>query len=123
MIKTKPKIIDYFSADIENVWTWEPNDLTEVYFTLEIEIASDGDTSGQIFQMIVATPDALKKRRDKDAIFSGRGLLITVDYNWQKIEDTLNEILEKCAGDTWEDIVQQLLKFFWWEYENHMFID
>jgi len=56
----KLEIRNFSSMDIANLWDWEPSSLEEVCFHLELEIGEKGSKGGQLFQLVVATPEGLK---------------------------------------------------------------
>lgn len=116
-----PIIIDYYSPDIEQVWKWQPDDPKKVYFLLEIEIGLQGKNGSDLFQLIIATPNALA-----DIPFSsmfGRGILIVKRYGWPEVQVAIEEILEKCQGDEWINVASKLNKYFIWEYDDHQYED
>ena len=56
------------------------------------------------------------RRRYKDK--GKNGLLIFEDYSWANLRTFLEEEVEKCQGDSWEESLECLRKRFFWEYEN-----
>jgi len=118
-----PEIKDYHSADIENVWTWEPNDLNEVYFNLELTIGAKGQDAGDIFQITAATPEGLRnKQKYIPNIQINKLLIIMNDYEWESILEYCQKTVHRCSDDTWEKVVEKLCRYFKWEYEDHEYV-
>ena len=118
-----PEIKDYHSADIENVWTWEPNDLGEIYFNLELTIGAKGQDAGDIFQITASTPEGLRNmQKHIPTIQIQKLLLIMEPYRWESILDYCKTTVNHCTGDTWDKVVNKLCRYFYWEYENHEYV-
>jgi hypothetical protein len=49
------------STDVKNLPRWKPKSPEEVYFPLHIEIGEKGQVGTYCFQVLVATPEALRK--------------------------------------------------------------
>ena len=119
----KLEIKDYHSADIEEVWEWKPSSDEEVYYSLEIDIGKVSDKKSSIFQLIVASPASLQSRAETepDNIIVGRGYIIIENYQWDKIESRLNEIIRSCERKSLDESISCLQRYFIWEYEDHSF--
>lgn len=126
----KLEIKDIYSGDIEEVWNWQKTSNESVYFQLEIEVGECGVSGGNLFQLIVATPEgfrvhhvgeAKKSFLSLKAINKSLGknsLLIINDYSWERLLERLNQIIKSCEKETWEQSIYELRKNFFWEYEG-----
>lgn len=123
MATIRPRIVDYHSPDVETVWHWVPDHPGSVYYLLQIEIARQDEDHGQWFQTVVTTPEALKRRAAQAPVISGRGLTIAADYSWPAIEQNLEAIVSECIGDQWSDVAEKLNRYFWWEFEDHEYLE
>ena len=112
------KISNYHSADILEVWTWEPSSIADVHFGLSISIGPPDEIGADDFQVIVASPEALRKDCRDNAVI-GRHYLIVLDYSWEVLERELEKILDVCEADTWERVREKLCRYFLWEYEDY----
>ena len=114
-----PEIKDYHSADVENVWLWKPNDADDVFFNLEITIGSKDSDSGDIFEVMVATPEGVKRHAGKISTIISSKLIIVVDnYRWDSVFHYCEKLVADCYSETWEGVVYKLSRFFTWEYED-----
>jgi hypothetical protein len=116
------EIRDYSSADIDNISSWEPSSLDDVHFQLTLEICEKGKQGGNLFQLVVATPEGLRKAADSIEGYEipDRNLLICADYNWDAVLARINRIITKCTRETWTATMSCLQRYFQWEYEDYV---
>lgn len=114
------EIKDIVSSDVTNVWEWHPKNLEEIYFVLEMEIGYKNRDSADVFQVVVATPEAIRSRQKHlPSYIPGREYFIVLSYSWENLEKELTKIVESCSCEIWEECVKKLTKYFLWEYEDH----
>jgi hypothetical protein len=106
------------SSDVD-VDEWTPGSLEDVYFPLELEIGLAGAESASLFQLLVATPEGLR-RYARTEIISERGLLVLSEFSWQIVHETLDRIIVGCAGNSWQETTVRLQRYFTWEYEDYV---
>ncbi|WP_409290599.1 Imm8 family immunity protein [Peribacillus sp. SCS-37] len=116
------EIKDVYSSDINEVWKWVPRDPEEIYYLLEFNVGYVNDKASDIFYVFVATPEGLRKRKKTSSDWVTNKHLIVRDYSFDLVEAKINEILFKCTGPDWEKSVQNLLKYFDWEYDGREFV-
>ena len=58
----KPTVKGYYSSDVENLSTWIPASLEDVYYPMEMSIGIRDEKQADIFQVVVATPEAIRLR-------------------------------------------------------------
>ena len=115
----KAVITEVYSSDVVDFITWSPDSLEEVYFPLDLTISLPGDIGGEVFEIMVVTPEALRSHTELGFCFPGRHYLIVSNYDWNKILSAVQELVDQCEGDSWQDIVELLRRYFYWEYEDH----
>src|SRR5438067_1841674 len=105
----RPIVKGYYSSDVENLSTWTPASLKDVYYALELSIGTKGDNRADIFQVVVATPEALRSRfSSTKKCFAGRHHLVVAEHDWPSIVKYCQSIVDDCADDTWEKIAARL---------------
>jgi hypothetical protein len=116
---------DYSSSDIERVWTWSPKHSSEVFFELTIDIGEHGHAGGNLFSLLVATPEGLRRVADtySNYYFPDRAVLIFSTYSWNALMERINRILGQCSRNSWQESLLCLRQFFKWEYEDLKFED
>jgi hypothetical protein len=106
------------SPDVEfDVWT--PSSLEDVHFPVEMEIGETGVEGADLFGVMVATPEGLRRYAKNDVI-SERGLLVLSEFSWEIVRKSLDRILEECADESWNESVLRLQRYFHWEYEDYV---
>lgn len=91
-----------------------PND--DIYFAIQFEIGEKGGRGQDLFQVMVATPEALMKRSN-EFLISDRAYLIVQHWDWQRTEHEIRRIIESCAAQDFNQSVTKLQRYFRWEYE------
>lgn len=119
----QPEIKDYFSSDIVDLATWKPASLESLHFGLELSIGSPGGDAADLFQIVIASPEALRRQLGTIRIVSGRHHLIVSSYDWPEIQRYLEELVSKCAAPTWPEAAAKLSRHFDWEYEDYVVHD
>jgi hypothetical protein len=115
-VRLRIKSID--STDVA-VDLWRPESLADVYFPLDLEIGLAGAESASVFQVMVATPEGLR-RHARGEIISDRGMLVLSEFSWETVHKTVDRIIAECAGDTWQETTLRLQRYFMWEYEDYV---
>lgn len=109
----------YYSSDIEDLKGWKPSELADIYFSLEICIGPPDKSSSQLFELLIASPEALRKRMSNADCISGRHILIVSQYKWELIQAWIENTVRTNAEETWEKIAVRLSREFRWEYEDY----
>ena len=91
------EIKSYHTADIENIKEWQPAELSDVYFTLEMNIGDVGCEKSFLYSISIATEEGLRKYRDTFNVsatqLKNEKRLMVKSYNWQSIFKQLNDIV------------------------------
>jgi len=107
------------SPDVE-FYSWEPTTNADIYFLVEMEIGEAGVEGADLFQVIVATPEALRaKSKVGTNVIRERSTLIVSNYDWLEISKSLENIVRKCESETWAISTFNLQRYFKWEYEDY----
>jgi hypothetical protein len=115
-----PEIQGYFSTDVPDLEKFTPASLGQIHFPLEMSIGVKGEKGGDQFQVLVASPEALRARAKDQTCDTRRHCLIVFKYDWKAIRKTLEKIVSDCAAPTWEEAAQKLSRHFQWEYEDYV---
>jgi hypothetical protein len=105
------------SPDVE-VDRWEPKAKDDVYFVLELEIGIVGDRRADLFHVIVATPEGLRRFATTEVI-SERSTLVLADFSWPLTHKTIKNIVQRCESPGWAESLVKLQRYFHWEYEDY----
>ena len=83
----KAEIKGYFCSDREDFETWRPSRNEEFYLGLELSIGEVGKEGADLFQVVIATPEAVQggpeRRRSK--------MLIVQKYSWEEVRTILED--------------------------------
>ncbi len=109
------------SPDVD-VDVWEPTSNEEVYFLVEVEIGERNDERCDLFQLVVATPEGLRKQAeyvDGDVV-ADRATLVLSNFSWRGLWMALKRILEASQGNDWSESLLKLQRYMRWEYEDYV---
>lgn len=115
-MKIELEIRSFGSPDIDFGY-FDPVSSVEIFFLVELEIGENGVGGADLFQVVVATPEALRERA-KSFVLAERTTLIVAHYHWPSIENALRSIVKKCEAESWVASTFNLQRFFHWEYED-----
>ncbi|MDQ2087664.1 Imm8 family immunity protein [Herbivorax sp. ANBcel31] len=94
------------------------NELDDFWIVVQVDIGPQNGKGSETFTFNVTSPKRLKLVLEGSHIEIGRGLLIMDDYNKKTVQETVRRLVEKCKGETWDEVVLALCRYAYWEYEN-----
>lgn len=77
----------------------------------------DASEAADYFDLTVCSLEWLKLYESKPNIL--RHTMIIDRYNFKKIKSYINLCIDKCEGESWEEIGLKLSRYFSWEYEDY----
>jgi hypothetical protein len=98
---------------------YHPDNPTSFSCSLQLLVGIHNQGRGESFQLTLCTPQWLAETHAPEDIVVGKNLLIVFDYNYLHIVQWLNRYVERCTGETWEDIVKRVSALGSWEFENY----
>ena len=117
--KIRLEVRSFSSPDVE-FYSWEPATNSDVFFLVEMEIGEVDVDGTDLFNIVVATPEALRSREKEESnTIRDRATFIVSDYDWLDIQRALEAIVQKCESDSWVTSIQWLQRYFKWEYEDY----
>jgi hypothetical protein len=100
-------------------YAWTPDSRDDVYFLVELEIGTKGAVGADIFQVMVATPEGLRKHA-RGGVLSERACLLLSDFSsWRDLSAHLQAIVDRCSVGDVVQSTDRLQRYFQWEYEDY----
>jgi hypothetical protein len=93
------KVKDWFSPDVPEVCKWQPQSLDDLHYYLEMTIGPDDGPGGDLFGLMVVSPQARRARRSSsrlDRRSEDRRHFFLTEYSWQAVLDYVNKVLDIC---------------------------
>ncbi|WCT55878.1 Imm8 family immunity protein [Paenibacillus kyungheensis] len=116
--------------------TGNPNIHGKLQFTETEDIGDDFYLSGTAcigtedsigednFDFTIMTPKELERQlRNGTQIIIGKGIFIVDKLDFEVITETINQILLKHQGETWEAVAISLNPYFSWEYTDSVHLN
>jgi hypothetical protein len=100
--------------DIPDWPNWSAADASNALQWFTLTIGPPGDVGADLFQVVVATPTAIRQRREK-----GRFVGLVVDrFEPKLVETAIREFVASCKALTWSGVLDLLRTRMQWEYEG-----
>lgn len=94
---------------------WGEND-DDFWITVQADIAVDNRGS-EVFTFTVVSPVRLGLINRSAHVIIGRSMLITSDFDIEKVKETIGKILMGIKGESWDEIITQISRYSRSEYE------
>ncbi len=119
MIRAEIKAILCIDGPIQDFSEYRPDDPTSFSCTLELLVGPHLEPASETFGLTLCTPRWLIENHGQDDVIIGRNLLIVFDFNRPRIVQWLNRYIERCTGETWEDVARRVSYIGSWEFEDY----
>ncbi|MBA2937198.1 hypothetical protein HZF08_02685 [Paenibacillus sp. CGMCC 1.16610] len=116
--------------------TGNPNIYGKLQFTQTEDIGDDFYLSGTAcigsaesdgednFDFTIITPKALERElRNGTKIILGMRTFILNSLDLELVTETINQILSRHQGETWQEVAESLSPYFSWEYTDSTHLD
>jgi hypothetical protein len=113
------EIKDFYSSDIFNLETFQPQKTNEFAFELQIIAGIKGKEGGDSFDIFVCTPQWLIKNYKKEDILFGRHRLIMFQYNYESLLNKINQYIEMLEEDSWDKLAEKINLIGRWEFFDY----
>ena len=107
------------SPDVHDLESYCPEEPDNFGFLLQAMIGPAGGQGEESFDIVVCTPQWLKRNHDEREIVLGRDHLIVFRYDYKRLENFITGFVTGCDGRSWGDLAQQLSRLGKWEFEDY----
>lgn len=115
----KAKIKSIYSLDIDDLPNYKPFDPENFHFLLRVIACPESEEGEESFDIQVCTPKWLLENHKPEDVIIGRHYLIVMEYNYDRIIQTINSFCSQCEGSTWEEVAHKLGRLGYWEFEDY----
>lgn len=117
--KIRLQIKSTFVFGETNIYAWEPDDPLTFATTLMVDIGATGKESADMFTLRIATPKGLDALTYKDNIVAMGPLLVMKSYDANDLWNWLTKTVESCESNSWQECLENLRRYFLWEYDEY----
>jgi hypothetical protein len=107
------------SPDIDDLFNYVPSDPESFCFLLQVMAGPGFEEGEESFDIQVCTPKWLLENHRREDVIIGRHLLILIEYNYDRMLQTISSFISKCDGATWEEVAEKLSRLGKWEFEDY----
>jgi len=117
----KAVLRDLHSPDASDLKSYVPDEPTCFSILLQVFVGSDDSPGQDSFDVVVCTPTWLAKKvlPGEGGILVGRHYLIVEDYDFERIEHFLMQYVNRCTGETWQEVAEKVGRLGKWEFEDY----
>lgn len=108
----KAIINSYHCLEHDPIEDWQPENPADINVSINFTIGLEA-TSRDNFLLHVITPS------QQVGSLPTKYTLVIDYFKIQIILTSVQDMLEQCQGNSWEDITQKLSQFMQWEFENY----
>jgi hypothetical protein len=106
------------SLDVDDLAGWTPE--SESWrLGLRILAGPDDGPGEESFDLTVCSVAWLEEQVRRDGVVDARHHLIVEWYDWPKVRAYVERFVQRCQGDTWRDVAEQLSRLGYWEFEDY----
>ncbi|SAL04281.1 immunity 8 family protein [Caballeronia ptereochthonis] len=117
MMKAVLKSVDTGSSVAFEAYWPEDQECFGVWLT--VLIGPDDSEGGHYYQILVCTPEWIKKEYLHMGAAWGRHMLIVSSFDSDRIKSEINQYLEGCTGKDFGEIAQKVARIGAWEFEDY----
>jgi hypothetical protein len=103
------------SDAIPDLARWAPPDPARFAVPLVLEVGPLGQRGRERFDLLAVSPRWLEERHRRRGVVLGRGLLLVLEWRYERIRDYLAREVERCGGATWPEVVRRVGRIAEWE--------
>ena len=112
--------IRYFhSPDVEDLENWSPETPDCFSYLLQVFIGPKDGKGEESFDFIVCTPAWLKDHYSFDSVVPLRHYLLVFRHQFDAVRKTLEELVDRAQGDTWNELAIWLASYGKWEFDGY----
>lgn len=98
---------------------YRPEDEACFGLWLNVQVGPDGEEGGHLYQILVCTPDWIKREYLPSGTVWGRHMLIMSNYDGARIKREISAYVEGCAGSDFWELAQKVARIGAWEFEDY----
>jgi hypothetical protein len=102
---------------LEKYW---PDDPVDFGTWVRLMIGLENTAAAESFDVLVCTPDWIKRQQQEERVVWGRHMLIVFEYDFALIKAEFTRYIDNCAGDNWTEIAKKLSQIGAWEFEDYV---
>ena len=107
------------SPDIDDLKNYQPTDKKKFAFLLQAMIGPEGKEGEESFDIEVCTPQWIEETYGREDIIIRPHQLIVLEYNFERINNAINDFLQSCSGDNWKEVAKKVARLGKWEFEDY----
>jgi len=108
-----------FSIDLPEGPPQLPPDPEDCWVVVMADIGTADSPGYDEFTFYVCTIKKLQAIVDGDGACFGKHLLVVNRFDWNLVEQAINDLCDSIEGDSWEDIASKLSRYGQWEFQDY----
>lgn len=116
---TSAKVREILSIDVDALDQYVPEDPVKFCIQIRVLVGPRGSVGEESFDLKICTPAYLADLCEKHGFVIGRHYLIVDNYHFPFLRDLITKLVERCTGDSWEEVATKVARLGYWEFEDY----
>jgi hypothetical protein len=116
-MRARLKRIHSPDIDLDNFW---PENSEDFGFLIQAFIGPENESSEESLDMMVCTPDWIKRDKSSELAIWGRHYLIVFEPEVALIRAMIDRYVNTYVGKTWEELAERIGRIGKWEFEDYV---
>lgn len=118
-MNSRAEVRAIYTSDMDNLQTYTPRDPECFCVSVRAMVGPKGGEGEESFDINVCTPKWLAEVCQREGFIVGRHYLILSSYDVAHIKRVIVELIEKCEGNTWQEVTEKVSRIGYWEFEDY----
>jgi hypothetical protein len=113
MIQAELHSILYWNEPNQDFSAYKPENPTNFSCDIEVVVGHSNSDDETSLLLRLCTPQWLTENHSEEDVIIGKALLIVFDYNYPRILQWLTRYVERCTGETWDEVATRVVYIGW----------
>jgi hypothetical protein len=115
----KNLILKSIDLGADNPETYQPDNPYNFSVSLTILVGPSNQEGGHLFQVCFCTLTWLAHQLSINKSITLRHMILIETFDFDIIQEKINEIIQNSERETWDESINVLSRYFFWEFEDY----
>lgn len=115
----RAQIRSLYSLQVENLDSFAPEDPENFCVPVRVLVGPKGQPGEESYDIQVCSPKWLDSVCKREFFVVGRHYLVVSEYDFLRIRSVITRLVERVAGDSWDEVAEKLARIGYWEFEDY----
>ena len=115
----RAELRSFHSPDVDDLATWRPEDPTCFSLFVEALVGPAGGEGAESFGFTFCTLASLALEYGDAPAVHLRHRILVQRYDFDVVKRTLDDVVRRATGDTWDEVACKVARYGYWEFEDY----